>query len=346
MDQSFYGVPLAQIDELDPQSAVIYPIILNDRLEVIVSLPGQSLKHYASPIKESQLLQIVALMQQELSTSTGSNRYLPLAKRLYDAIVRPLEPDLAEYHIENLVFVLDGSMRSLPMSVLHDGSQFLVEKYAIALTPGLQLFKPEAVKATQLSALVGGLTDSRQGFDALPNVQTEISAIQQETRSEVLLNDAFLETTLSQQLKEKPFPVVHLATHGEFGSRIEETFLLTWDDRISVNGLSTLLQQRNNNKAIELLILSACRTAAGDDRAALGLAGIAVRSGARSTLASLWYINDEATSHLMETLYQGLSQPEITKAEAVRQAQLSLLKSDRYSHPYYWAPFVLVGNWL
>ncbi|MGA1410376.1 MAG: CHAT domain-containing protein [Prochlorotrichaceae cyanobacterium] len=338
---------LASIDELDPESAVIYPIILSDRLEVIAKLPGQPLQHYSSTLSASRLMGMTNLLRQEISSDAFSRRYLSLAQGFYDSIIRPLEPSLAANGIQNLVFVLDGPLRNLPMAVLHDGSQFLVEKYAIALTPGLQLFQPQPLQEKTLRTLVGGLTEARQNFEALPNVQLEVDAIQQQTPSEVLLNDTFLEKSLAEEIKANAFPIVHLATHGEFGSTAEDTFILTWDDRVDVNELSELLQQGNvGDKAIELLIFSACRTAVGDDRAALGLAGIAVRSGARSTLASLWYISDEATSVLMSKLYESLSQQNMTKAEAVRQAQLELLRNPQYENPYYWAPFVLVGNWL
>ena len=260
--------------------------------------------------------------------------------------MRPIEADLSASNIENLVFVLDGSLRNLPMSILHDGEQFLIEKYTIALTPGLQLFKPQPLQQQELRVLLGGLTEARQGFATLPNVQSELDSIGRVIASDVLLNDTFVEQNLTTQIASSPFPIVHLATHGEFGSTAEETFILTWDDRIDVNEFNTLLQRRTGNRPVELLILSACRTAAGDDRAALGLAGIAVRSGARSTLASLWYISDEATSVLMSKLYEVLGEQNTTKAEAVRQAQLELLNNPQYANPYYWAPFVLVGNWL
>ena len=337
---------LAQIDELDPHSAVIYPIILSDRLEVIVSLPGKPLQHHSAPLSSAQIQQIVKRLQTEISSPDSSLRFLPLAERLYNGIMRPIEADLSASNIENLVFVLDGSLRNLPMSILHDGEQFLIEKYTIALTPGLQLFKPQPLQQQELRVLLGGLTEARQGFATLPNVQSELDSIGRVIASDVLLNDTFVEQNLTTQIASSPFPIVHLATHGEFGSTAEETFILTWDDRIDVNEFNTLLQRRTGNRPVELLILSACRTAAGDDRAALGLAGIAVRSGARSTLASLWYISDEATSVLMSKLYEVLGEQNTTKAEAVRQAQLELLNNPQYANPYYWAPFVLVGNWL
>jgi len=145
-----------------------------------------------------------------------------------------------------------------------------------------------------------------------------------------------------------PFNVVHLATHGQFSSDADKTFILTWDDRIKVKQLSAILRDRDSAEAtpLELLVLSACQTASGDKRAALGLAGVAVRSGARSTLATLWSVSDEAASTLMPRFYQELTVPGTTKAQALQRAQLSLLKDPRFQLPLYWAPFVLVGNWL
>jgi CHAT domain-containing protein len=142
--------------------------------------------------------------------------------------------------------------------------------------------------------------------------------------------------------------VVHLATHGQFSSKAEDTFILTWDDRININQLNNVLKTRDRTESsiIELLVLSACQTAVGDKRAALGLAGMAVRAGARSTLASLWSVNDAATASFMIQFYQNLADSKVTKAEAVRRAQQSLLQNPEYSHPYFWAPFILVGNWL
>ena len=138
-----------------------------------------------------------------------------------------------------------------------------------------------------------------------------------------------------------------MATHGQFSSRAEDTFLLTWNDRINVKNLDRLLQNRfTQDTPIELLILSACQTAAGDDRAALGLAGVAIRSGARSTVATLWSIQDDSTAKLISQFYRELKTPGASKAEALRKAQLSLLQSEEYQHPFYWSAFILLGNWL
>ncbi len=177
---------------------------------------------------------------------------------------------------------------------------------------------------------------------------TEVSEIAALVPSEILLNENFTRNSLRSQVTNLPYPIVHLATHGQFSSRAEDTFLLTWDNRINVKDLDRLLQERDfaEDTPIELLILSACQTAVGDKRATLGLAGVAVRSGARSTLATLWSVQDDSTALLMTEFYQALKTPKISKVEALRQAQLSLLQSPQYQHPYYWSAFILVGNWL
>jgi CHAT domain-containing protein len=165
-----------------------------------------------------------------------------------------------------------------------------------------------------------------------------------------LLNQDFTRDRFQSQVNAKPFPIVHLATHGQFSSNPEETFLLTWDDRINVKDFAELFENRleGSLNPVELLVLSACQTAAGDRQATLGLAGFALLSGARSTLATLWSVSDQSTADLMSEFYLQLTQTNLnlTKAEALRRAQLSLLKNPEYNHPYFWAPFVLVGNWL
>ena len=164
-----------------------------------------------------------------------------------------------------------------------------------------------------------------------------------------MLDQDFTDVNLQKQLNRTNAPIVHLATHGQFSSDPENTFIVTWDNRIPVNEFTNLLRDREAGKInpIELMVLSACQTAAGDNKAALGMAGIAVRSGARSTLATLWSVKDQSTTFLMNEFYRDLvkSESNIHKAASLRQAQLALIRSDDFSHPFYWSPFVLVGNW-
>ena len=344
-----------QIDQIDPQAAVIYSIVLPERLVVILSRPGKPLSYYETAFDRSssdsvseEIERVFDEMFANLNPSISSLEPLRPHQQFYDWLIRPLEAELAESGIKTLVFVLDGVLRSIPMAALHDGQQYLLEKYNIALTPGLQLLSPRSLAPEQLTTLAGGLAEARQGFSPLPGVKQEIKEIAEIVSSEVILDRDFTRPRLQEEIEAASFPIVHLATHGQFSSQAEDTFLLTWDERINVKNLDQLLREREGQERspIELLILSACQTAAGDKRAVLGLAGVAMRSGARSTLATLWAVQDRSTADLMVRFYETLNQPGLSKAEALRQAQLSLLRSPQYQHPFYWAPFVLVGNWL
>ncbi|BAY47251.1 hypothetical protein SAMD00079811_48680 [Scytonema sp. HK-05] len=341
------------IETIDSTAAVIYSIVLDQRLEVVLSLPGQPLQHYGTEVSPQEAARVFAQLRQSLNPVFLPNEVLPPAQQVYDWLLRPISAELERHSIKTLVFVLDDFLRNLPMAVLHDGKQYLVERYNIALTPGLQLLESRVCTDATcgISTLAAGLSQARGGFSALPGVETEIQQIAAKVSTKVLLNEKFTRSNFLERVENQPFSVVHVATHGQFSSKAEDTFLLTWDDRIHVKDLDRLLTGEDKSpavrdqKPIELLILSACQTAKGDTRAALGLAGVAVRSGARSTLATLWSVQDLSTAQLMAEFYHRFTQPGVTKAEALRYSQLSLLNSPQYNHPYYWSPFVLVGNW-
>lgn len=348
------------IDQIDPKAAVLYSITLSDRLAVLTSIPGQSLQYNTvplaaapspSPSQKNALDQTVEDLEATLNPFITSPDPLQPSQQLYNWLIRPVEPELVRNDIKTLVFVMDGALRRVPLAALHDGQQYLVEKYNVALTPGLQLLSPRSTQTKSLKTLVGGLVASRQGFPPLPAVQQEVQEISSILPTQVLLDDKFTRDRLQQNIENTTYPVVHLATHAQFSSRAENTFLLTWDERINVRSLDQFLRQRERRltkNPIELLILSACQTATGDNRATLGLAGVAVRSGARSTVATLWSVQDQSTADLMAQFYAALDKPGVSKAAALRQAQLSLLRSPQvqYHHPYYWAAFILIGNWL
>ncbi|MEQ8467825.1 CHAT domain-containing protein [Coleofasciculus sp. E1-EBD-02] len=336
------------VDQVDANAAVIYPIILPDRLEVIVAIANQPLRHYATNISETEVETVLAQTRRSLRRVASDRERLPLFKQLYDWLVQPIETELAASEIKTLVFALDGSLKSLPMAALYDGEKYLIEKYSVALTPSLQILEPQPLTRSPIKVLVGGLSEAKQNFPPLPGVESEIQQIQAEIPAQVLLNQQFTSAAMQKEISAASFPVVHLATHGQFSSDAEDTFILAWDDRVNVKQLGEVLQAREERERqpIELLVLSACQTAAGDKRAALGIAGVAVRSGARSTLATLWSVDDQSTAMLMVKFYQELAQANVTKAEALRQAQLALLQQSRFRHPFYWAPFVLLGNWL
>ena len=367
-----------EIDEVDPNAAVIYSIVIGDRLEVIAAVPDSTqnstkdemdeveptLLHATTKIDSNTLENtvlrvqkntrgqaIVAVFEDEIRDDLEFT--LESFQQMYDWLVRPIEDELAASQVETLVFVLDGVLRNVPMSVLHDGQKYLIEDYAIALTPGLQLLSVNPIQEVGLTTLAAGLSEmpayaQELNFQDLDGVERELSQIAGIVPSQQLLNDTFTTTSLQNNIAATASAIVHLATHGQFSSNAEETYILANDALIRVDALNRLLQSRDGRKtAIELLVLSACETAVGDDRAALGLAGVAVRAGARSTVASLWAVGDASTAQLMTQFYQELKTSGISKAQALRNAQLSLLDGEntQFQHPGQWGAFVLVGNW-
>jgi CHAT domain-containing protein len=350
-----------QIDQLDTSAAVVYPIILSnqqqsdsdvERLEVILSLPKQAPRLYSTTLKKQELEETVEQIQSFLKSPEPTlEQSLPYYQKVYDWLIRPLQQDLENNKIKTLVFVLDEKLRNIPMSVLHDGKQYLLQKYAIALTPGLQLINPKPLTDINIKAITAGISEPREGFEGLPQVKQELKQIEDlGVATKLLLNDKFTTKEVQNQILNSDVSIIHLATHAQFSSIADDTFILFWDQRMNVKQLGNLL--RNNTltsrRPIELLVLSACETAIGDQRATLGLAGVAVRSGARSTMATLWSVQDNSTAKFMGHLYSQLEQAKktkINKAQALQQAQLALLNDQQYSNPHYWAPFVVVGNW-
>ncbi|NEQ83612.1 MAG: CHAT domain-containing protein [Moorea sp. SIO2I5] len=337
------------IDEIDPNAAIFYSIILPDRLEVIVTLPGQPLRQITTNLPKTEIEEQIASVKRNITTHWRSLRKENL-QTIHDWLITPIEAELAKNNIRTLVFIPDGAFRNLPMSVLYDGERYAIEKYNIAVAPSLQLIDSQANVRENVSVLAAGVTETRPhrpNLGALPGVKVELENIMAQVPSLILLNESFTESNFNTEVNSSGYEIVHLATHGEFSSVAEETFLLTWDDVINLNELNSLIRADQKQKnPIELLVLSACQTAAGDSRAALGLAGVAVRGGARSTIASLWSVDDLATTELMTRFYQRLATGQVTKAEALRLAQQELLQSEQFNHPYYWSAFILLGNWL
>jgi CHAT domain-containing protein len=337
------------IDRARPAAAVFYTIVLPDRIEVILKLPNQELQHYRSAVDQKTVAATVDELVNQLKQPYLSQRSKQLSQQVYDWLIKPVEAQLQSADLETLVFVLDSDLRSLPLAALFDGEKFLLETYSIALAPGLRLADPLPLGQAErrLKVLAAGLSEARANFPPLAFVAEEIATIQTETQSRVLFNQSFTQANLKQQLSQADFAVVHIATHGQFSSNAADTFILAWDQPINIITLSQLLQAEAARSApVELLVLSACQTAVGDRRATLGMAGVAVRAGARSTIASLWNLEDDSGAMLMAEFYRSFSQAGYSKAEALRQAQLSLLKTPEYAAPRFWAPYILLGNWL
>ena len=367
------------IDQLDPQAAVIYPIVLSDRLEVILSIAGQPLQKFTTSIPEVTVNQTLDLLYDSLYNQSVDNSavnifsttpidpqeltentltLLPTLEQVYSWLIEPLTIELESNQIKTLVFVLNGRLQNVPMAALYDGKQYLLENYAVALAPGLQLLDTRSKPKKQIKVLAAGLSQQVEIkgdiFPALSNVPQELKQIESVfPQSRQLLNREFTQARLENMLQES-FPIVHLATHGVFSSDPNQTFIVTGDRQtIDINTLSNLLTA--NSTQPELLVLSACDTATGDERAVLGFAGVAVRSGT-PTIASLWSVEDASTSQVMSKFYREFKSSTVNKADALQKAQLSLIESLKANsltpelkqlppHPYYWAAYILVGNW-
>jgi CHAT domain-containing protein len=336
---------LTKLETVSPTTAVIYPIVFPDRMELLLSLPT-GMTRVSVPVKAPDLKQAVRTFRRLVEKRT-TREYLVPAQQLYDWLIRPLESEMMRLHIDTLVFVPDGVLRTIPFSALHDGTSFLIQKYALALTPGLYLTDPRPLDRENIRFLAGGLTQSVQGFPALPYVADEVDAVRTLYQADQLLNQQFKTPLLEQELRESRYGILHIATHGKFSSDANDSFLLTFDGKLTMDTLDRLIGLfRFRKEPLELLTLSACQTGVGDDRAALGLAGVAIKAGARSALATLWFINDEASAALLSEFYRQLRDATLTKAEALRRAQVSLLEDRVYEHPAYWSPFLLLNNWL
>ena len=337
-----------KVESISPTAAVIYVVALPTRTELLVSLPSGRLERFKVDVPEEKLTETVRLFRLNLE-DRSTESYFDQARQLYTWLIKPLEPLMAKGRFDTMVFVPDGALRTIPMAALYDGEKFLIEKYAVAVTPGLELMEAKPVARVQARVMISGLSEEKEGFPALTNVPAEIAKIEKlYGHSDSLMNKAFQHEALGAGLAREPFTIVHIASHGHFDNDVRKSFVLTFDKHLTLDDLERYIRPAQlRDQAIELLTLSACQTAAGDDRAALGLAGVAVKAGARAAFATLWFVNDAASTVLVGDFYTELTtHPELTKAQALQTAQKKLLAQPRYSHPCYWAPYLLIGNWL
>jgi CHAT domain-containing protein len=366
---NFLGCNLAQVVAIgdvktDPTAAKLYPMILPNRLAVVLERPGEQPLLFHEVVKpRAEILATLQQLRQNLSASDRTPEAIAGLSELNQWLIAPFQSELSaelsatQTPIQTLVFVLDAELRNVPMAALYDAAQqqYLVSRYAIAVAPRLELFQPSP-RPAQFDLFLGGIGEPQTLADrAFPKIEyltPELEQIQTIVKAKTpLLNANFTETNLEQQLQSGNFSAVHLKTHGIFSSDPEETFIVAYQELITGRDLGRLIQlgrldsRLGEASAIELLVLSACSTAQGDSRAVLGLAGIAVQAGARSVVSTLWEAQDLPNTELMIRFYQALLDPQISRAEALRQAQLHLL-AQGYTTPHVWATYVLVGNWL
>ncbi|WP_447970016.1 CHAT domain-containing protein [Nitrospira sp. M1] len=330
-------------------TAVVYPILLPDRMELLISVHNgkkAEFKRERVSVTLKVLTKEVRMLRKFLEKRT-TREYLPYAQQVYTWLIQPLRAHLDEFDIHTLVFVPDGPLRTIPLGALHDGKEFLIAQYALAITPGIDLTDPRPIDREKVKLLSVGLTDAVQGFPSLPNVASEIQALTKLYGGRVLLNQQFQVDELEFEMKDERPSIVHIASHAKFSGEAKNTFLLAFDEKLTMDRLDELIGlYQFRDTPLDLLTLSACETAAGDDRAALGLAGIAIKAGARSALATLWFINDKATSELITEFYRQLQDASVSKAVALQMAKKKLLSHPSYQHPGYWSPFLLINNWL
>ena len=390
-----------EIETLSKGTAVVYPIILDDRLEVLVDIGGR-LSRQSSNIKREDFEGMVSSLASQLRRNSDLTVLQPLSREIYSQLFQPISPLLESQGVDTLVFVPDGVLRLLPIAALWNGNHFLLEDYAVATVPGLTLLDPNPLKREELLTLLAGVSSpgpvvsdlpkpllkalrqispesvnrEMRGFSvtvaepvdsgkdqkddihqddlsqikdtlALPGVTREIEQIALALPSQVLLDENFKLERFASELKSTSYRMVHIASHGFFGGKPEDNFIMAYDRVLNMNYLEELIKPKQFAELpVELVALSACQTAEGDDRSPLGLTGVALKSGARSAMGSLWPVADQAAQKLLTSFYANLKDSTISKAQSLRKAQLQLLQQDQFHHPFYWSPFILVGNWL
>ncbi|MCC5651856.1 CHAT domain-containing protein [Nostoc sp. XA013] len=350
-------VPLSSLQKLPNTAAIIHIIDLGNTIEVIIQSTDRSLHHNSVDAKliRGQVNNLLEILQSPKLFSRNKSSIISSYEKLYNLLIAPIKTHLPSSG--TLVFALDASFQSLPMGLLYDGNNYLINQYSVAETLGSKIQPPLSLSKNEFTALIAGLSkespsfndrNAPRGLKPLPGVVTEVKDVKkQTTSSRVLLDESFTSLQFQEQLSKNNFPIVHISTHGQFSSNSEQTVLLAYDKVINILEFNSLLKGKTQTDAnpIELLVLSACQTAKGNKRSTLGIAGVAAQAGAQSVIASLWLADENSTALLMQKFYKGLKNG-LTKAEALRQAQLSLSSNPQYSHPYFWAGFVLVGGWL
>lgn len=352
------------------QSSLLRPLVPSpsDQLELIlITAEGDPIRKSVNATRS-----VVVPKAKEFRTSAINVirplSYLQPAKQMYQWLLAPLEEDLQQLGIKNLVYIMDAGLRSIPLAALHDDKGFIVERYSVGLMPSLSLTDTRYVDVKNSSVLAMG-ADRFTDQDSLPAVPLELSIITSSLwKGQSFLNKAFTLSNLQKGRSSRAFGILHLATHAEYEpSNPSNSYIQLWDGKLR---LDQLRQLGLNKPPVELLVLSACRTALGDEDVELGFAGLAVQAGVKSVLGSLWSVSDEGTLGLVTQFYEELRKAPI-KAEALRRTQLAMLRGEvrsqggklvtswgsfplppeiaklgdkTFSHPYYWSAFTMIGN--
>jgi filamentous hemagglutinin family protein len=338
------------------------------QLDLVIVTPNGAPTRHTVAVSREKMLQTVKQFRKEVTNPKNATAFMPTAQQLYQWLIAPLESDLKQQGIQNLVFIMDSGLRGLPIAALHDGKQFLIERYSVGAMPSIGLADTRYVDIRKAKVLAMG-AENTPDQAPLPAVPVELKTIATTIwNGKSLENDQFTATNLVAQRQQQPFGILHLATHGEFKpGGPENSYIQFKNERL---GFDRFRQLKLNEPPVELMVLSACRTALGDEDAELGFAGSAARTGVKSVMGSLWYVSDEGTLSLMTSFYRNLQTAPI-KAEALRQTQVAMLKGKvrlqqgklitgndtidlppsllklgdvSLTHPFYWSAFTIVGN--
>ena len=332
-----------------PDSAKNHPtinsIVLEDRLVTLLELPDGSIKQHTTEITQEALQELVSELSRELISGV-SFLFRQQSRQLYQMLLQPFEAELEAIEPETVVFINDGMLRNIPMAALIDKQdRYVAEKWATINSLGLN-YRPRTSqsKSDELeSALALGLpyTPYEPDVAPLPYVPEEVNAVEEMFGGKKMLGKNFTANTLSKQLAQEPYPLVHLATHGYFGGTAETSYIYAYDRRIPLLQLDQMLRD-SQQSAPELLVLSACETALGNDLSLLGLGGLATRRGIDTTLGSLWFVQDEEQAAVIQEFYRRIEEDNQPLAIALQQIQKQLIQ--QLAHPSIWASLVLIGE--
>ena len=323
----------------------INSIVLEDRLVTLLELPDGSIKQHTTKITQEALQSLVGELSQELISGVSFS-FRQHSRQLYQMLLQPFEAELETIDPETVVFINDGMLRNIPMAVLVDRQdRYVAEKWATVNSLGLN-YRPRTSlqKKDELeSALALGLpyTPYEPDVPVLAHVPEEVNAVEEMFGGKKILGKNFTTNTLSQQLEKESYPLVHLATHGYFGGTAETSYIYAYDRRIPLLQLDQMLRD-SQQSAPELLVLSACETALGNDLSLLGLGGLATRRGIDTTLGSLWFVQDEEQAAVIQEFYRRIEEDNQPKAVALQQIQKQLIQ--QLAHPSIWASLVLIGE--
>jgi len=343
--------------ELRPQEVLLYPVLLTDRV-VLIYAAGAATGHGELPryhllpadrrFGRSDVVGLVNQMADSVSYGSDNSWRAP-ARQLYDILIAPIADKLGPHG--TLVVIPDGPLSALPFAALLDAKdRFLIEQTNLAAVPSLSYSQPgialrPADTGVVAASLEKAVTLPLGSFPALAGTSEEARfAVAGHKHSAFIEN--FKRADLVRALAANHTDVLHLATHASFNGRSDRSYIVADGEQIPIADLRELIaRNQTRGEQLDLLVLSACETAVGDDQASLGLAGAAVQSGARSVLASLWQVSDEGTAQLMKAFYAHRAQSE-SKAAALRAAQLTLIRhGGELADPSVWAGFLLLGSW-